>query len=217
MAVQQKTVGSPGPHGNEGRPRLVLASASPRRLELLAQIGVIPDLVVPADLDETPHPAEKPRLYARRMAYEKALKIASHYPDDWVLGADSVVSVGRRILPKALDAATAAQCLALLSGRRHRVRTGVALLGPDGKARIRVVETVVAFKSLSHEECQAYLASKDWHGKAGGYGIQGLAAAFVRHLSGSYSNVVGLPLYELAQMLQGQGVKVMKGWTSDHG
>ena len=185
---------------------LVLASASPRRLDLLRQIGLIPGAVDPADIDETPLKAELPPAHAERLALAKATLIAGRFPDRFVLGADTVVACGRRILPKALDQRTARQCLNLLSGRRHRVLGGVALIGPDGRTWTRLVTTAVTFKRLDHDEMESYLESGEWHGKAGGYAIQGLAAAFVRALSGSYSNVVGLPLYETAQILKGAGV-----------
>jgi septum formation protein len=186
-------------------PRLILASASPRRLDLLRQIGFPPDLVEPADIDETPAPGETPIRHAERLASEKALAVAGRHRDAFVLGADTVVACGRRILPKAEDAATARRCLELLSGRRHRVHGGVVLAGPDGRIAQRRVQTSVAFKRLSRTEIDWYLASGEWHGKAGGYAIQGLAARFVRELVGSYSNVVGLPLFETAQLLIGRG------------
>jgi septum formation protein len=182
--------------------RLVLASASPRRRDLLAQIGVLPDAVDPADLDETPWPREMPGPHAARLAHEKAQAVAARHPGAWVLGADTVVACGRRILPKPEDEATARRCLALLSGRAHRVYGGVCLLSPDGAVRQRLVKTVVRVKRLDEAEVAAYLASGEWKGKAGGYAIQGRAAAFVRAINGSYSNVVGLPLFEVAQMLK---------------
>lgn len=183
--------------------RLILASASPRRLELLGRIGVVPDAVVPAMIDETERKGELPLRYAGRMAAEKAAAVAE--PGALVLAADTVVSVGRRILPKAEAEAEARAALALLSGRRHRVHSAVTLIGADGRARHRRATSVVAFKRLSEEELAAYLDSGEWHGKAGGYAIQGRAQALVRHLSGSYSGVVGLPLYETRALLRAAG------------
>jgi septum formation protein len=180
---------------------LVLASASPRRQELLRQIGVTPDLVVPAELDESPQREELPRAYAKRLARAKAMAVAALHPGALVLGADTVVACGRRILPKAEDEATARRCLTLLSGRRHRVLGGVCLIAPGGKSREALVVTILRFKRLTAREIDAYIAGGEWHGKAGGYAIQGHAATFVSFLSGSYSNVVGLPLFEVAAML----------------
>ena len=187
-------------------PRLVLASASPRRRALLAQIGISPDSVEPADIDERPLAGETPRAHARRLARAKAHAVAARHPGDAVLAADTVVACGHRILPKAETEADARRCLALLSGRRHRVIGGVCLIRPDGTAGERVVTSTVAFKVLSADEQARYLAGGEWHGKAGGYAIQGRAAAFVRFLSGSYSNVVGLPLFEVAGMLAAAGI-----------
>jgi septum formation protein len=186
---------------------LVLASASPRRLELLAQIGIVPQHVAAADLDETQHPRERPEDHALRLAEAKARKIAQVYAGAFVLAADTVVARGRRILPKAEDAATARRCLELLSGCRHRVLGGICVVAPDGRARKRLVTSIVAFKPLSGAEIDAYLATGEWSGKAGGYAIQGRAAALIRFLSGSYSNVVGLPLFETAQLLSGLGYR----------
>ncbi|CAA7622746.1 nucleoside triphosphate pyrophosphatase [Magnetospirillum sp. UT-4] len=186
--------------------RLVLASASPRRLDLLRQVGIIPAAVDPADIDESPLKGELPLPHAARLAEAKARAVAARHPECFVLAADTVVACGRRILPKAEDQRTAAKCLELLSGRRHRVHGGVALLGPDGRLLARTVTTTVTVKRLDRAELAAYLESGEWHGKAGGYAIQGLAAAFVRQLSGSYSNVVGLPLFETVQMLRGAGL-----------
>ncbi len=182
---------------------LALASASPRRLALLAQIGVVPAHIRPAELDETPHRDELPRLHAQRLAREKAA--AAHVPGELTLAADTVVAVGRRILPKAADAATVAACLRLLSGRRHHVFTAVCLLGPDGRATERLVDTAVTFNRLTEAQITAYAAAGEGVGKAGGYAIQGMAAGFVRWLGGSYSGVVGLPLFETAQLLRGHG------------
>ena len=180
---------------------LVLASASPRRLDLLRQIGLEPDAIDPADTDETPKPAETPRAYALRMATAKLAVVSSRHPNAMVLAADSVVAVGRRILPKAETEAEARACLALLSGRRHKVLGGVAV-GANGQARTRLVETAVRFKRLESAEIEDYLQSGEWRGKAGGYAIQGRAAGFVAFLSGSYSNVVGLPLFETLALLK---------------
>lgn len=186
-------------------PRLVLASASPRRLALLRQIGVEPDLVVPAEIDESPARDEQPRALAARLAEAKAEAVAALHPDAYVLGADTVVACGRRSLPKPEDRDEAAKCLALLSGRRHKVLGGLTIVAPDGRRARRLVVTAVAFKRLTEAETAAYLAGEEWRGKAGGYAIQGRAAAFVRFLSGSYSNVVGLPLFETASALGGLG------------
>jgi septum formation protein len=184
---------------------LILASASPRRLDLLRQVALDPDLVDPAELDETALKDELPAQHASRLAAAKARAVAARHPGAFVLGADTVVACGRRILPKADDAATARRCLALLSGRRHRVHGGIALVTPSGKLASRHVQTVVAFKRLSEVEIAAYLDCGEWRGKAGGYAIQGRAALFVRQIGGSYSNVVGLPLFETASLLAGQG------------
>lgn len=184
---------------------LVLASASPRRLDLLAQIGLRPAVVDPAALDETPHAGELPPRHAVRLAEDKARAVAARHPGRFILAADTVVACGRRILPKAEDERTARRCLRLLSGRRHRVHGGVALIGPDGAMASRLVTTQVTFKVLDQAEAEAYVASGEWQGKAGGYAIQGLAAIFVRQLIGSYSNVVGLPLFETQALLAGRG------------
>ena len=183
-------------------PRLILASASPRRRDLLAQIGIFPEISA-ADIDETPRKDEAPRALAQRLARAKAAAIAN--PAVCVLAADTVVACGRRILPKAETGEEARACLALLSGRRHRVITAVALRLPDGRVRERLVESVVGFARLTQAQTDAYLAGEEWRGKAGGYAVQGMAASFVRFLSGSYSNVVGLPLFETAQLLRGAG------------
>ena len=179
---------------------LILASGSPRRKDLLAQIGVTPTAVDPAEIDETPRPGETPLSLAARLAEGKAQAVAARHPGKAILGADTVVACGRRILPKAETEAEAKACLDLLSGRRHRVISGICLLTPNGRAT-RTVTTVVAFKRLTESDTRTYLASGEWQGKAGGYAIQGRAAAFVRFLSGSYSNVVGLPLFETAALL----------------
>jgi len=185
--------------------KLVLASASPRRLDLLARIGVVPDAIEPADIDESVPPGELPRDHALRLAVEKAAAVAARFPDDLILAADTVVAVGRRILPKVEDEATLRQCMALLSGRRHRVLTGVALALPGGAMRSRVVETMIAIKRLSAEEADYYAAHGEWHGKAGGYALQGYGEVYVRHIAGSYSNVVGLPLAETRHLLKSAG------------
>ena len=186
--------------------RLVLASASPRRLDLLRQIGLVPDAVDPADIDESPLPRELPPQHAARLALAKARAVAERHPEAFVLAADTVVACGRRILPKAETESQARSCLELLSGRRHRVLGGVVLLAPGADRPVdRLVRTDVTFKPLSHEETESYIASGEWHGKAGGYAIQGRAAAYVRWIGGSYSNVVGLPLFEVAGMLRGAG------------
>ena len=198
--------GNPDSWADAEKPRLILASASPRRLALLAQIGVVPDGVAPAEIDETPHKDELPRPLAERLARAKAQAVAR--PGALVLAADTVVACGRRVLPKAEDAAQARACLELLSGRRHHVVTGVVLVAPDGRRTERVADSVVGFARLTRAQIDAYIDSGEWHGKAGGYAIQGHAAAFVRFLSGSYSNVVGLPLFETAQLLRGIGFLV---------
>ena len=191
--------------GHPVGPILVLASASPRRLDLLAQIGIVPALIDAADIDETPLKRELPPQHAARLAEAKALRVAARHPGAFVLAADTVVAVGRRILPKAEDEAAARACLALLSGRRHRVLGGVVLIDPAGRVRRRLVRSDVAMKRLSDAEIAAYLAAGDWRGKAGGYAIQGRAAVFVRAIHGSYSNIVGLPLHETAALLDGAG------------
>lgn len=187
------------------QPSLVLASASPRRLDLLAQVGVTPNRIDPADIDETPLRDETPRLHALRLAKAKASVVAQRAPGDFVLAADTVVAVGRRILPKAETAEQASQCLALLSGRNHKVLTAVAVVAPDGRAASRLVETRVQVKALSDAERAAYLAGGEWRGKAGGYAVQGVAGGFIIDLHGSYSSVVGLPLYETLNLLRGLG------------
>ena len=183
-------------------PPLVLASASPRRLDLLRQVGREPAEIDPADIDESPLARELPRAYALRMATAKLAAVVPRHRHAVVLAADSVVVCGRRILPKAETVEEARSCLDLLSGRRHRVLGGLAVASPDGRVRSRLVETVVRFKRLEAAEIGAYLESGEWQGKAGGYAIQGRAAAFVAFLSGSYSNVVGLPLFETEQLLK---------------
>ena len=187
-------------------PSLILASASPRRRELLARLGIEPARVVHANIDETPRKGELPRVYAARMAREKAAAFASE--GAFVLAGDTVVAAGRRILPKAEDEATARRCLELLSGRRHRVLSAVALLAPDGTLRQRLSETIVRFKQLSSDEIAAYLAGGEWHGKAGGYAIQGSAEGLIAWIGGSHSGVVGLPLFETRALLKAAGFAV---------
>lgn len=183
-------------------PPLVLASASPRRLDLLRQVGLEPAEIDPADIDETPAARELPRIYAMRMARSKLAAVASRHPGAVVLAADCVVVCSRRILPKTETETEARACLDRLSGRRHRVLGAVAVGFPDGTVRTRCVETVVRFKRLTAPEIDDYLRSGEWRGKAGGYAIQGRAARFVDFLSGSYSNVVGLPLFETVNLLK---------------
>ena len=189
-----------------GKPTLILASASPRRRELIARLGVTPDAIVPADIDETPLKGEVPRDYAKRMAREKAEAAARE--DGFVLAGDTVVAAGRRILPKAEDEATARACLDLLSGRRHRVLSAIALRAPDGTLRERLSETVVIFKRLSADEIDAYIASGEWDGKAGGYAIQGIAEGLISRIQGSHSGVVGLPLFETRALLKAAGFEI---------
>ena len=185
--------------------RLILASQSPRRKELLAQIGVYPDDIIPADISEIPLKKEIPLKLAARLASEKASSVALTAPDNWVLAADTVVACGRRILGKPENISEAERFLKLLSGRRHRVISGVCLITPNKKKIIKTIVTAVKFKLLSKEELESYLETEEWHGKAGGYAIQGYAGTFVKWISGSYSNVVGLPLFETAGMLRGAG------------
>ena len=190
--------------------RLVLASESPRRVDLLSQVGIFPDEVCPAMIDETPLKAELPKHYVIRLASQKALAVANQVSDAHVIGADTAVAVGRRILPKAADKETAKRCLSLLSGRSHRVYGGVVVVLSDGRLKERVVLTRVKFKRLSACEIESYIGTAEWCEKAGGYAIQGRAAAFVSSLSGSYSNVVGLPLYETVTLLSGLVPQVIK-------
>ncbi len=202
------------------RPELILASASPRRLALLNQIGIEPEHLVPAHIDETPEKGELPRKLAQRLADQKAIT-AQHKAkgtgiadNALVLAADTVVAVGRRILPKAETMEEASECLKLLSGRSHRVFTGVTMLTPGGQMRKRLVETRIRFKRLSNREIESYLASAEWRDKAGGYAIQGIAGAFVLKLQGSYSAVVGLPLNETVSLLAGEGYPVHFNWLN---
>jgi septum formation protein len=184
-------------------PQLILASASPRRRELIARLGIEPSASAAADIDETPLKAELPRVYAARMAREKALAVPGG--DAHVLAGDTVVALGRRILPKAEDEATARTCLKLMSGRRHRVLSAIALKAPDGTLRERISETIVIFKQLSAAEIDAYIAGGEWHGKAGGYAIQGSAEGLIKWIAGSHSGVVGLPLFETRALLKAAG------------
>ncbi len=199
-------------------PKLVLASASPRRLALLQQIGIEPDTLLPADIDETPRKSESPRELARRLARAKlevardAARRNDTLRDAYLIAADTVVAVGRRVLPKAERLDEAADCLRLLSGRQHRVYTAVCILSPKDRQRERLVEARVRFKRLSSREIEGYLGSGEWRGKAGGYAIQGLAGAFVIKLVGSHSAVIGLPLYETMSLLEGEGYPVRRGW-----
>jgi septum formation protein len=201
-----------------GRPKFVLASGSPRRVALINQAGIEPDALRPAEIDETPLRGELPRVYANRLAYAKAKTALAGMGDDedvygaFILAADTVVAVGRRILPKPELIDEAAQCLRMLSGRNHRVYTAVCLITPKRRYRQRVVETRVRFKRLSSEDIESYLGSGEWRGKAGGYAAQGLAGTFIVKLVGSYTNVVGLPLYETAALLAGEGFPIHLGW-----
>jgi septum formation protein len=185
-------------------PVLVLASASPRRRELLARLGIVPARIAAADIDETPIKAEVPRVYAARVAREKALAVWAG-AGEFILAGDTVVALGRRILPKAEDEATARRCLELLSGRRHHVLSAIALRAPDGTLRERISDTMVQFKQLSPAEIDAYIAGGEWHGKAGGYAIQGSAEALISRIDGSHSGVMGLPLYETRTLLRAAG------------
>jgi septum formation protein len=198
--------------------RLILASGSPRRLDLLAQAGIQPDKLMPMDLDETPRRAEHPRSLARRLAAEKAeaafqaVRIDPQWAGSYILAADTVVAVGRRILGKPEYLEEASSALHLLSGRSHWVYTGIAVMTPGSQMRLKVIETKVRFKRLTSEELKFYLASGDWRGKAGGYGIQGFAGTFVQKIVGSYTAVVGLPLYETIQLLVGEGFQFHEKW-----
>ncbi len=203
-----------------GRPKLVLASGSPRRVSLINQAGIEPDALRPADVDETPHQGELPRVCANRLAYAKATTALAGIGDGddvygaFILAADTVVAVGRRILPKPELIDEAAQCLRMLSGRNHRVYTALCLITPKRRYRQRVVETRVRFKRLSTDDIDSYLGSGEWRGKAGGYAAQGLAGTFIVKLVGSYTNVVGLPLYETVALLAGEGFPTHGGWLS---
>jgi septum formation protein len=203
-----------------GRPKLVLASGSPRRVTLINQAGIEPDALRPTDIDETPKRGELPRACANRLARAKAeaalelIKVDEELRGAYILSADTVVAVGRRILPKAELLDEASQCLRLLSGRNHRVHSAVCLVTPNGAFRQRLVETRVRFKRLSDEDIEAYLASGEWRGKAGAYAAQGIAGSFMVKIVGSYSNVVGLPLYETTTLLAGEGFPIRFGWLN---
>ncbi len=203
-----------------GRPKIVLASGSPRRLALLNQAGIEPDALRPADIDETPIKGELPRACANRLARAKAeaalatVRLDEDLKGSYILAADTVVAVGRRILPKAELLDEASQCLRLLSGRNHRVYSAICLVTPKEAFRQRLVETRVRFKRLSPQDIEGYLASGEWRGKAGGYAAQGLAGSFIVKLVGSYSNVVGLPLYETSALLAGEGYPIHFGWLN---
>jgi septum formation protein len=203
-----------------GRPKLVLASGSPRRLGLINQAGIEPDALRPADIDETPKKGELPRACANRLARAKAeaaldmVRVDEDLHGAYIVAADTVVAVGRRILPKAELLDEAAQCLRLLSGRNHRVHTAVCLVTPKEAFRQRLVESRVRFKRLAAEDIEAYLASGEWRGKAGAYAAQGIAGSFIVKIVGSYTNVVGLPLYETTALLAGEGYPVRFGWLT---
>ena len=203
-----------------GRPKLVLASGSPRRLGLLNQAGIEPDSLQPAEIDEIPVKGELPRALANRLAREKAqvalasIRIDEELRGSYIIAADTVVAVGRRVMPRADMLEDAAACLRLLSGRNHSVYTGICLVTPKESFRQRLVETRVRFKRLSNEDLEGYLASGEWRGKAGGYAIQGLAGTFVVKMVGSYTNVVGLPLYESISLLSGEGFPIRFGWLN---
>lgn len=198
---------------SSGFARLVLASASPRRLALLQQIGLSPDEVVPAEMDESPLRDERPRQLAVRLSVEKGRSVAGRVAPAFILSADTVVAVGRRMLPKAETEAEARACLQLLSGRSHDVLTAISVQAPGGHSAQRLVESRVTFKRLSSPEFETYIASGEWRGKAGGYAIQGFAGAFVSHITGSYSAIVGLPLHETAALLEGLGYLVVRRWA----
>lgn len=203
-----------------GRPKLVLASGSPRRLALLNQAGIEPDALRPVDLDETPKKGELPRACANRLARAKAeealamIRLDDELRGAFIVAADTVVAVGRRILPKAELVDEASQCLRLLSGRNHRVYTAICLVTPREAFRQRLIETRVRFKRLNEEDIAGYIGSGEWRGKAGGYGVQGIAGSFVAKLVGSYTNVVGLPLYETVSLLGGEGFPIRHGWLN---
>ncbi len=187
--------------------KLILASSSPRRVELLAQIGIVPDAIIPADIDETPAKGEHPRALAQRLAIQKAEKISPLHTDAFVLGADTTVACGQRLMDKPKDADDARRILNILSGRRHRVFGGICLITPSGKKLARLCETIVSSRRLSKAEIDDYIQSGDWEGKAGSYAIQGVASTFIKFISGSYSNIIGLSLYDVARMLDSAGYK----------
>ena len=187
--------------------KLILASASPRRVDLLKNIGIVPDDIIPADIDETPHKSELPKDLAQRLAVEKAQAVAEKNAGAFILAADTVVGAGRKILDKTEDENYARKCLETLSGRRHHVYGGIALITPEGKTIKRLVDTLVQFKRLTNEDIENYLKSGEWQGKAGGYAIQGHAESYIKYIRGSYSNVVGLSLYDTMKILDGAGFK----------
>lgn len=211
--ARSKNAGTP-----KSRPKLVLASASPRRVTLLAQAGIEPDALRPSSIDETPGKGEMPRSLVTRLARAKAEEGRDQIVNDreladaYVIAADTIVAVGRRILMKPRFVEEAVACLELLSGRAHRVLTGVCLITPEDRVRIKIVDTRVRFKRLSKAEIEAYIGSREWRDKAGGYAIQGLAGAFVQRIDGSYTNVVGLPLTEIVNMLVGEGFPIHFNW-----
>lgn len=219
-AALEKIVGIESGSEMKDRPKLILASGSPRRLSLLQQIGINPDRLFPTEIDETPRKVELPRALAQRLAKQKAeaayskLRLEEDFVDSLILAADTVVAVGRRCLPKAENRDIAESCLRLLSGRNHRVYSGVCLVSSAGKYRLRLIETRVKFSRLSKETLNGYLASGQWRGKAGGYAIQGIAGSFAVKLVGSYTNVVGLPLYETVNLLIGHGYPVAQNWLT---
>jgi septum formation protein len=205
---------------DEFLPKLVLASASPRRMQLLEQVGLTPDLLNPTDIDETPQRRESPRRLSIRLSDQKAKAattaplVKALGPNTYIVAADTVVGMGRRVLPKPANADEAMDCLRLLTGRAHWVYSTVTIVAPGGKTSTRCCETKIRFKRLSRDEMQTYIASEEWRGKAGGYAIQGRAAAFVRYLAGSHSGVVGLPLYETLHLLEGAGFPMLKIWQN---
>jgi len=196
---------------NDVKPKLILASASPRRLDLLKQVRIVPDSIDAADIDETAKRGERPDRLAQRLGREKAVLVAARQVGNWVLAADTVVGCGIRILPKPADRDEARKCLKLLSGRRHRVHSGLCVVDPTGTPHCRRVSSSVTFKHLHQNDIDAYLQTDEWQGKAGGYAIQGYAARYIRALGGSYSNVVGLPLFETCSLLEGLGFKFESG------
>lgn len=196
---------------SDREPKLILASASPRRLDLLQQVGIIPFAVDAADIDETPRSGERPIRLAQRLGRKKAMSVAARHGGSWILAADTVVACGLRVLPKPEESGEARKCLTLLSGRRHRVYSGLCLVDPLGTPHCRRVTSSVTFKRLHPDEIEAYLLTGEWRGKAGGYAIQGYAARFIRALGGSYSNVVGLPLFETCSLMDGLGFKPEQG------
>src|SRR5262245_42328762 len=218
--LRHELAGMRSNEGPDARPKLVLASASPRRLMLLSQVGLEPDALRPVTIDETARRGEMPRSLVSRLARAKAEAARDQIANDrdiadaYVLGADTIVAVGRRILMKPQFPEEAAGCLQLLSGRAHRVLTGVCLIAPDDHARVKIVDTRVRFKRLSRDEIEAYIASREWRGKAGGYAIQGLAGSFVQKLIGSYTSVVGLPLTEVTALLAGEGFPILFNWVN---